>query len=187
MDNILNLNKSAALNLITALIEELSAADKLEYALCAELSTNASKTYTDMNTFAVSVCIGISEIVDTKASIVSDADFVNVIMSIYHAHMHCVQKNNVFRKADVNEFEKTQIIQEIACFGNFDYYLSNYSSNLNEIQAEQYCIAQGHQYLLDIFPDIDAIQIESLLLEAVNIRRVNLVRSILADMRSILA
>lgn len=89
---------------------------------------------------------------------------------MYHEEMHVIQKNEIFRKTDLSECERNQLVQEIACLYSRDYYLSgsNYRFNANEIQAEQYGIENVYEYLCNEFSDIPCDQIESIVVNVVN-------------------
>lgn len=89
---------------------------------------------------------------------------------MYHEEMHVIQKNEIFRKNNLSEFEQNQLMQEIACMYSKDYYLNglNYYVNANEIQAEQYGIESTYEYLCDTFPDISDDQIENVIVDVVN-------------------
>lgn len=101
---------------------------------------------------------------------VQDEDFARVILNMYHEEMHVIQKNEMFRKQNLSEYEQNQLMQEIACTYSRDYYLngSNYYFNANEIQAEQYGIENTYEYLCDVFSDISHDQIENIIVNVVN-------------------
>lgn len=177
MGNILKLKKVGALNYITASAKQLFADDGIPYNLNEYVSIREAKTYSDTNNYAIKVDVGIYEISKTKLSfpyvkqsIVSDEDFTNVILNMYHEQMHCIQKNQLFREYNSDESTKIQAIQEIACMDNPDYYFNdgNYLINANEIQAEHYGIMKAYEYLCDIFSDIDPKQLEAIVLNVVN-------------------
>lgn len=177
MGNILELKQSFALKFIDKLSKQLFAENNIPYKLTNNLSIYEAKTYGDGNNYVADVDIGIREISNIKRSFpyikpvfVSDEDFVNVVLNIYHEQMHCLQKNQLFRESDLDNFTKAQVIQEIACMDNPDYYFNdgNYLINANEIQAEQYGIMEAYSYLCDKFPDIDSKQLETIILNVVN-------------------
>lgn len=134
-------------------------------------------TYNDKNGFADSVEINMYNINHAKKSfehfmnpLVSDTDFAKVVLNMYHEQCHCIQKNYLFRLDEIDESSKKQLIQEIACRENPDYYENdgNYSINASEIQAEQYGILHAYDYLCKEFPDVDVKQHEKILVDIVN-------------------
>lgn len=177
MGNILKLKKVGALDYITESAKRLFADDNISYNLNEYLSIHEAKTYSDADNYAIKVDVGIYEISKTRRSfpyvkqfIVSDEDFTNVILNMYHERMHCIQKNQLFREYSLDELIKGQAIQEIACMNNPDYYFNdgNYLINANEIQAEHHGIIKTYEYLCDTFPDIDSKQLETIVLNVVN-------------------
>lgn len=99
---------------------------------------------------------------------IQDEDFARVILNMYHEEMHVIQKNQIFQKENLSDMEKAQLLSEIACMGDKEYYLSNYKYNANEIQAEQYGIMKCYEYLYNNFQWIDPEQLESIVLNVVN-------------------
>lgn len=140
-------------------------------------NTYSACTHTDETNLACDVNIGVYEIQHAKRkfpyleqSVVQDEDFARVILNMYHEEMHVIQKNEMFRKQNLSEYEQNQLMQEIACMYSIDYYLnnSNYYFNANEIQAEQYGIENTYEYLCDVFSDIPHDQIENIIVNVVN-------------------
>lgn len=130
--------------------------------------------------FVTDVTIGIAEIANTKTGIfnhksIADSDFVNVILNMYHEYCHCVQKNSLYKSFDLEESDINQLIQDVACVGNHEYYKSagNYYINASEIQAEIFGIMNTYQYLCDEFPDLDKSECEALVLNVVNDKVLN--------------
>lgn len=177
MGNILKLTRPFALNFITRSAKQLFVLHDVPYNLNNDLSIHDAKTYSGDDNHAVKVDIGVYEIQEAKRSfpyvkqpVIADEDFTNVIINMYHERMHCIQKNQLFRESSLNKFIKYQAVQEIACMDNPDYYFNdgNYFINANEIQAEEYGISKGYEYLLKTFPDIDSKQLETIVLNVVN-------------------
>lgn len=177
MDNILGLNKKNALDMMFDLSDVLFTNYNILCDFEDELSISTAKTYRNDDGYAISVNIGTCEISKAKRlfpyvkqPVIFDEDFVNVIINMYHEQMHCIQKNQLFRNVNSDEHVIAQAIQEIACIDNPDYYVGdgNYFINANEIQAEEYGILKGYQYLLKAFPDIDSNQLETIVLNVVN-------------------
>lgn len=178
MDNILKLNKRTATDKIQTLANNISNATGVPYELFHTSSINIlGGTYTNNNGRAASVSINTTTIKHAKRTskhflnpIVPDTDFTKIIINMYHEHMHCIQKNNLFKQEHLDENSMNQMIQEIACMYSHDYYLngSNYRFNANEIQAEQYGIESAYEYLCDEFSDIPTDQLESIIVDIVN-------------------
>ena len=177
MGDILGLNKKNALDMMFDLSDILFNNHDILCDFEDELSISTAKTYRNADGYAISVNIGICEISKAKRSfpyvkqpVISDEDFVNVIINMYHEQMHCIQKNQLFRNVNSNEHTIAQAIQEIACVDNPDYYFNdgNYFINANEVQAEEYGVLKGYEYLLKAFPDIDSKQLETIILNVVN-------------------
>ena len=134
----------------------------------------------DENNNAVSINIGVSEIYNAKNKFlpfvspkIQDEDFARIILNMYHEEMHVIQKNQMFQKERLSDNEKAQLLSEIACMGDTDYYLSNYKYNTNEIQAEQYGIMKCYEYLYNKFQWADPGQLESIVLNVVNDKMIN--------------
>jgi hypothetical protein len=89
---------------------------------------------------------------------------------MYHETAHCLQKNSLFRESDLDELATNQLIQEIACRDNYNYYYDdgNYRVNASEIQAEQYGIVSAYEYLCDEFKHVDDKDLESIIVSIVN-------------------
>lgn len=177
MDNSLRLNKRIALKKLTILSDILFANRQIDCELNESISITSACTYNDDKGCAKAVEIGVYEIEHAKKSfmhmmnpLVSDTDFARVVLNMYHEQSHCIQKNYLFRLNHLDESSEKQLVQEIACRENYDYYKKdgNYSFNANEIQAEQYGILQAYGYLCEEFPEVDAKQHEAILLEIVN-------------------
>ena len=177
MGNILKLNKDGTIRKLNVLTNELSITDNIPYSIVDTMSTNSAKTYINDKGNAESIEIGAYEIENTRGSFIHrrnptipDKMFASVIINTYHEHMHCMQKNNLFKQEHPDENSMNQMIQEIACMYSNDYYLdgSNYRFNANEIQAEQYGIESAYEYLCDEFPDVHPDQLESIIVDIVN-------------------
>lgn len=179
MDHILNLKKNTAVTRLESLAGTIAYKNGFPCELYDNKYSNAStgETYTNENGRAYFVKIDIHKIKHAKRTVkhflnptVSDTDFAKIIINMYHEHMHCVQKNNIFKQEHPDENSMNQMIQEIACMYSHDYYLngSNYRFNANEIQAEQYGIESAYEYLCDEFPDIPVNQLESIIVDIVN-------------------
>lgn len=177
MGNILRLDKSSVQEYISELSEQLFKSNGISCKLSEKSSIHEAKTYVDDNNYAIDVNIGTYEIQTAKRSFpyikepsISDEDFINVILNMYHEQMHCIQKNQLFREYNSDESIKAQAIQEIACMDNSDYYFNdgNYLINANEIQAEHYGIMKTHDYLCESFSWVDPKQLETIVLNVVN-------------------
>ena len=174
----LRLRKSESIAKIDMLLENLSHIDCISYHMDKYMSIYQAETHYDINDGTVThIEIGTNEIRNNKGTIfnafdpkIADNDFVRVLINAYHEHMHCMQKNNLFKQEHPDENSMNQMIQEIACMYSNDYYLdgSNYRFNANEIQAEQYGIESAYEYLCDEFPDVPADQLESIIVDIVN-------------------
>ena len=177
MGYILNLNKARSLNYIQQESDLIFGEHDILYDINPQLNIQFAATYTNHKNTAYKTEIGVREICHAKrrfpylkSSVIQDEDFVRVILNMYHEEMHVIQKNEIFRKQNLSEFEQNQLMQEIACMYSKDYYLNgrNYYSNANEIQAEQYGIERTYDYLCDTFPDISDDQIENIIVNVIN-------------------
>lgn len=174
MDNLLKLSKKSALQRLNHVAKTLFTSNDIGYELDPTVSVLFAVTYADENDFATNVLIGTDKIHNAKRTIfhsfVSDVDFARVVLNMHHEYMHHIQKNQVFCKKDLNYHERRQLIQEIACFDNPDYYINdgNYVKNANEIQAEYFGINKAYKYLCKEFPNISPKYIENLFVEIVN-------------------
>lgn len=167
MGNILRLSKLFVQESFSELSKQLYVNCGVSFKLSDSLSVGEVEVYGDSSGYAVNVNIGIGKIKEEN-TLVSDEYFVDVIISMYHAQIHCIQKNRVFRESNLDEFMERQLIQEIACIGNAEYYLNNYYINANEIQAEYYGILETYNYLCDTFPWVDSKQLENIICNVIN-------------------
>lgn len=177
MSNKLGLQKESTLDYIHEETERLFVEHDVHFIVDDGLSITKALTGEDDRNCASIVRIGVFEIYHAKrnfpylkSSVVQDEDFAKVILNMYHEEMHVIQKNEIFRKQNLSEFEQNQLMQEIACMYSRDYYMngSNYCFNANEIQAEQYGIESTYDYLCNTFPDISTDQIENIIVNVVN-------------------
>ena len=101
---------------------------------------------------------------------ISDELFVLSVINVYHEKMHCLQRNRLFRQSDLTNDTSNQLIQEVACRENYDYYFQdgNYTINASEIQAEQYGIMKSYEYLCSMFGHMNSKYHEKLLVDIVN-------------------
>lgn len=173
----LRLNRKRALIKLSKLSDTLFTNNNIKYDLRSDLSILHGDTYFDECGYAVSVNLGAYEIDHAHKSalhfvepLVSDLDFVRVVLNTYHEYVHCVQANQIFRKDILDEYEERQLLQSIACYDNPDYYINdgNYTINANEIQAEQIAIGSTYDYLCKEFKNVSSSYIESMLVNIVN-------------------
>lgn len=175
MDDILGLTKQDAISALHDLANDEFGENGIKYSLDKSGSVFVASSYIDLSGAIDSVKIGVSEIANAKGrlfhqTVISDKLFVLSVINIYHEKRHCLQKNDLFRQSDLTESSMNQLIQEVACRGNYDYYFrdGNYTINANEIQAEQYGIMQTYDYLCSEYDDIDSKYHEKLLVDIVN-------------------
>lgn len=176
MGNILGLNKKTAINLLDNLSNELFIQHGFPCKLYGHMPIFIARTYNDDDGYVTSVEIGIDVIQNARSLIpfkspsISDVDFATVVLNMYHEQNHCIHKNHVFRQSNLDECSARQLVQEIACRDNPDYYMgnSNYRINANEIQAEQYGIMNAYEYLCDEFSDVDPSVHEAIIVDIVN-------------------
>ena len=183
MGNRLKLRKNMVISKLDYLTAELFDSDNIRCDWDDELSISTAGTYRDNMGYAKSVTIGMSEILNAFSTgfhksnpKISDNIFANVVLNMYHEKEHCIQKNELFRKEMLDEFEQKQLISEIACMDNGEYYKGdgNYTKNINEMEAERKGIASAYEYLRKEFPwldkpDTDGVnKLESILVNVVN-------------------
>lgn len=194
MDNVLRLNKTFASDKLDALSNDLFRSKQLPCKF-VDIPTIrgyeiGGETCSDKNGFANLIKINAYHINHAKVSfghfmnpLVSDTDFAKVVLNMYHEQCHCIQKNYLFRLDDMDESSKKQLIQEIACRKNPDYYKKNgnYSINASEIQAEQYGILHAYDYLCKEFPDVNVKQHERILVDIVNEKMQNFTYFVCSD------
>ncbi len=194
MDNVLRLNRAFASDKLDALSDDLFRSKQLPCDFVDIPTVRGYEigggTYSDKNGFADSIEINTYHINHARKSfghfinpLVSDTDFAKVVLNMYHEQCHCIQKNYLFRLDDMDESSRMQLVQEIACRENPDYYKNdgNYSINASEIQAEQYGILHAYEYLCDEFPDVDAKQHEKILVDIVNEKMRNFTYFVCSD------
>ena len=164
MGNTLKLDKKDAVYKLNVLATELSQENGVPFRLKEDMSILEGNTYYDNKGFATKSMIGVFEFTSGNGlrsflqKRVHDEDFARVVLNMYHESTHVQQKNYIFRQEQLDEISKKQLIQEIACAGNYDYYFNdngNYRVNASEIQAEKEGIHNAYEYLCDEFPYID--------------------------------
>lgn len=148
--------------------------------LNSDITVRQAGSFVNDGGCVTNVTIGIAEIEKAKTGIfnhksIADSDFTNVVLNMYHEYCHCVQKNNLYTSLDLEESDVNQLIQDVACTGNYEYYkdAGNYYINASEIQAEIFGIMNTYQYLCDEFPDLDKSEAEALVLDVVNDKVLN--------------
>ena len=184
MDYILNLNKKIATDKLDELKYQLFESSGLKFTRNSNLPISVASTYSDNNGYTTGVEIGINELEHAKDGRfhlsknnikISDKVFATIILNMHHEKAHCIQKNKLFRQKHLDPYTVNQLIQEIACMDNHDYYFDNgnYKINANEIQAEYYGIMSTYQYLCDEFPEVDPSDHEHIILDIVNDKMMN--------------
>ena len=177
MENILKLHRKEAIEQLNEISDALFEENNILYTLNPNINVATAVTYCDENGYATETEIGIYELNKPKQSfikrrnpIVSDKDFIQVILNMHHEYTHCIQKNQTFRQENLNEYERQQMMHELACIDNPEYYKDNgnYSKDVNEIQAEYYGVQSAYEYMHKSFPDIPSEYIESIILKIVN-------------------
>ena len=180
--DILKLNKRTVTEKINNLAERLFIDNNIHYELDDNKSIQQAATHYNDQGYADSINIGFGEIEHAKRLFphvinpsISDKVFATVILNMHHEYMHCIQKNELFRQTHLDTDTANQLIQEIACMDNPDYYFDNgnYKINANEIQAEKEGIVNAYQYLCDEFPDVDKSDHEHIILDIVNDKMMN--------------
>lgn len=172
MSNTLRLTKKTAKSRLSVLANDLFYSNKISCTLDDTMSVFVAGSHIADDGQIDDVYIGVLEIFQAKFDFrnrynVSDSLFAQSVINMHHEQMHCLQRNKLFKQPIV---DKRQLVQEIACRGNYDYYFrdGNYTINANEIQAEQYGIMQTYDYLCSEYDDIDSKYHEKLLVDIVN-------------------
>lgn len=184
MGNILGLKRGNAIRNIDDLGYQLFETSGLKFTENEQMSILCAGTCRDDNGYATEVEIGTSELENaedgkfhfTRDNIkISDEMFVWVILNMYHEKSHCVQKNELFRQANLDGYTRNQLVQEIACNASHKYYHgeSNYRLNASEIQAEKEGILGAYKYLCKEFSNIDKKEHEHIVLSIVNDKMMN--------------
>lgn len=171
MGHILGLRRQSAMRKLKLLGKDLFNDKGLPCNFDSNISSYIAMLENTDTGYANRVTIGIAEIKNAGyLKFVPDNDFARIVLNMYHEQCHCIQKNYVFRLDNMDDLSEKQLIQEIACRENPDYYKNdgNYSINASEIQAEQYGILHTYDYLCESFPDVDAKYHESILVDIVN-------------------
>lgn len=179
MGNILGLKRGDAIQNINDLGYQLFETAGLKFTKNRQLSIVKAGTYRDDSGYATEVEIGTNELEYVKdgkfhfikdSIEISDEMFVRVVLNMYHEQAHCFQKNELFRQSGLDGQAENQLVQELACNASREYYYGeiNYRLNANEIQAEKEGILGVHEYLCNIFPNVDAKDREHIILNIVN-------------------
>lgn len=180
MGDVLSLDKATAFKYFDLLAGELFCKNGIacDFTDVPMLDSDVSATiYANYNGFVTAVEINVFNIMHTARSVahpfnpsVSEDDFAEVILNMYHAYCHYIQMNNVFRKSSLDWCWRHQLIFHIECLRNSEYYSSTYWINSNEIQAEYYGIVRAYKYLCSEFPDVDPQFHEAVVVHVVNTR-----------------
>lgn len=131
MGNTLKLDKKDAVYKLNVLATELSQENGVPFRLKEDMSILEGNTYYDNKGFATKSMIGVSEFTSGNGLCsflqkrVHDEDFARVVLNMYHESTHVQQKNYIFRQEQLDEISKKQLIQEIACADNYDYYFND--------------------------------------------------------------
>ena len=178
MDNILSLTKGTSKNRLNDLADTLFTT--IPYTFDKTLPFTIASTSNSFDGHASRVRIGIYDIEQTKfnlfrSSRISDKVFATVILNMYHEATHVWQKNELFRQKHLDSYIANQLVQEIACMDNHDYYFDNgnYKINANEIQAEKEGIINAYKYLCNEFPEVNPTDHEHIILDIVNDKMLN--------------
>lgn len=175
MDKILNLTKNKTINKLLKLFNEISKNTNIPFVENRILNITISQTHSDINNHPEFIEIGTKQIREARfgpfksnLAKISDMDFTNTVINTYHEYAHCVQQTKIYAQTPFDKRIQHQILQQLVCVGDDDYYWDNYLINAEEIQAEQYGINSAYQYLCDEFPDISTSTLEQLIVSTVN-------------------
>lgn len=129
----------------------------------------------DENLYSEYVRIGVKEFDNYRlktnslfSTYVNDNEIVRSMIGINHEFAHYIQNDFTFRKNDLSVDEQLQLLQDIACLNNNDFYYGNYTITASEIQAEQYGIIQTYTHLCTLYSNLSKKQCENLVLDVVN-------------------
>ena len=176
MDNLLKIRQYKAIRKVRKLGFDLSKQYGISYNFDLYKSSNISVTRYSNVGYACEVIVGMSSLNKPFGlSIVSDENFAKIVLNMYHEATHVWQKNELFRQTHLDTDTANQLVQEIACMDNHDYYFDNgnYKINSNEIQAEKEGIINAYQYLCDEFPEVNPANHEHIILDIVNDKMLN--------------
>ncbi len=181
MGNLLRLGSKDTASKLSILSIQLSQENEIPFELRNDMPLFKGVTYYDDNGFAVKSVIGTNAIAISgifsflRNKSVSDKDFTTAILNMHHEATHVWQKNELFRQKHLDPYTANQLVQEIACMDNHDYYFNNgnYKINANEIQAEKEGIINTYQYLCDEFPEVNPVDHEHIILDIVNDKMLN--------------
>ena len=175
MGEILSLSRNDAFIMLGLLCDELFTSSDLRVINNPDLSISLAGVFG--NDHATIVEIGVRELASVKDKRhvhVSDEVFATIVLNMYHEKAYCIQKNELFRQIHLDPYTANQLIQEIACMNNPDYYFDhNHAINASEIQAEQYGVMSTYQYLCSRFPEVDVKDHERIVLNIVNYKMFN--------------
>ena len=184
MGYILNLYRRGTIRMIDKLGYQLFESSGLKFTKNINLPISVASTYSDDNGYTTGIETGTYELEHAKDGRfhlsknnikISDKVFATVVLNMHHEATHVWQKNELFRQTHLDTDAANQLIQEITCMDNHDYYFDNgnYKINANEIQAEKEGIINAYQYLCDEFPDVDRSDHEHIILDIVNDKMLN--------------
>ena len=147
MDKILNLTKNKTINKLLKLFNEISKNTNIPFVENRILNITISQTHSDINNHPEFIEIGTKQIREARfgpfksnLAKISDMDFTNTVINTYHEYAHCVQQTKIYAQTPFDKRIQHQILQQLVCVGDDDYYWDNYLINAEEIQAEQYGI-----------------------------------------------
>lgn len=182
MGDVLSIDKATAFKYFDLLADKLFRKNGIECdftdvpMLDSDMSAGI-RIYTDYDDSVVAIEINVFNIMHAVRSIerpfnplIFEDDFAEVILNMYHAYCHYIQRNDVFNKSNLDWCWRHQFIFHIKSLRDPEYYSSTYWINLNEIQAEYYGIVSTYEYLCSEFPDVDPQFHEAVVFHIVNTR-----------------
>lgn len=112
MDHVLDLGRKVALEKLSDLSYMLFEDHDIKSKMDIDSSISYASTYMNENGFATDVSIGVREIYYAKRTllhftdpVISDEYFAKTVLNMYHEYAHCIQKNQIFRQADLTRRE----------------------------------------------------------------------------------
>lgn len=153
----LNLTENKAYSKIDDLITEL----KSKYGTEIEMDGRLINGFGELHDYVdddLAIKIGYSPRVNVKFlyNVVNDYDFVNAVRALFHEEQHLIQLCEDYQ--DINPSEETiaMATRKLATMNNPDYYMSTYTMDMTEIDAESTAILKTYNYLKEEFPKADA-------------------------------
>lgn len=175
-NQILKQNKTTAINHIQTIINNCKS-NNIIIELDNTIPIGTGMTYDAINQPPKSIIgtQGLSEkksIISPKAT-VRDDKFIKCLISIYHEYRHVSLAVNKYQTNNLSPTFYDNLAVTYLAQHNNNYYMTNRTDFITEIDAELHGILFAYEYINENFPDIPQQCIDDLFIDYVNNARLN--------------